>query len=329
MSEKILMAALMAALVCHPSSSIKCFKPKPKPSSSQRENTSKSNSKKDVWTCSSLPITSVFSHCSNMNTTLTHPSPVPSTNSTDSCLVSKLCEKDPAFRVVETMFMSGWDGKAGPKIEKILKINHNVGVLKRFEEYREIVKSKSANISRRLAVDGNELLRFHGAIVTCSLGNNELSRICSRETCGVCRMVQLVGSTGEESVVLSNNSRRAHRRVTKECDVNNKIARRVTKEYGVNNKICARKAVVVCQVIAGRVARCCRQGLGLVEGREGGFDSVASLSKDPLEGSEELITLNARAMLPCFVILYNVTHKNILGRNLACLNLSFNSTLIF
>ncbi|KAE8664419.1 Ribonuclease P family protein, putative isoform 1 [Hibiscus syriacus] len=295
MSEKILMAASMAALVCHPSSSIKCFKPKSKPSSSHRENTSKSNTKKDVWTCSSFPRTSVFSSCSNMNTTLTHPNRVPSTSSTDSCLVSNLCEKDPAFRVVEAMFESGWDDKAGPKIEKILKINHNIGVLKRFEEYKEIVKSKSANVSRRLAVDGNELLRFHGAIVTCSLGNNELSRICSKESCGVCRMVRLVGSAGEESVALSNDSRRAHRRVMKECRV--------------NNKICARKAVVVCRVIAGRVARCHQRGLGLVEEREGGFDSVASLPKDSSEGSEELIALNARAVLPCFVILCSATHS--------------------
>ncbi|KAE8671644.1 Ribonuclease P family protein, putative isoform 1 [Hibiscus syriacus] len=158
-----------------------------------------------------------------MNATLTHLNRVPSTSRTDSCLVSNLCQKDPAFRVVEAMFDSGWDGKAGPKIEKILKINHNIGVLKRFEEYMEITKSKSANISRKLAVDGNELLRFHGATVTCSLGNNELSRICSKESCGVCRMVRLVGSAGEESVASSNDSRRAHRRVTKECGVNNKI----------------------------------------------------------------------------------------------------------
>ncbi|GMI65826.1 hypothetical protein HRI_000251900 [Hibiscus trionum] len=280
MSEKILIAASMAALVCHPNTSIKCFKPKPKPSSSEGEKTSKSR-------------TSVFSSCSNVDTTLTPH--VPSTSCRASCLVSNLCEEDPAFRAVETVFKSGWDGKVGHKIEKILKINHNIGVLKRFEEYRQIVKSKSANIFQRLAVDGNELLRFHGTIVTCSLGNNGLSRICNKKSCGVCRMIGLVGSTGKESVALSNDSRRAHWKVTKECSV--------------TDTICTRKAIVVCRVIAGRVARCRGRGFGLVEGREGGFDSVVSLAKDPMEGSEELIALNARAVLPCFVILYNVKHS--------------------
>ncbi|KAB2006961.1 hypothetical protein E1A91_D11G393200v1 [Gossypium mustelinum] len=105
-------------------------------------------------------------------------------------------------------------------------------------------------------------------------------------------MIGLRLSEVEESVGLSDDSRCAHREVTKEC--------------GVDNKVRGRKVVVVCRVIAGRVARCRGRGVGLVEGREGGFDSVVSSCTDR---SEELVVLDARAVLPCFVIVYNVKHS--------------------
>ncbi|XVE61750.1 hypothetical protein DITRI_Ditri06bG0064900 [Diplodiscus trichospermus] len=301
MVERCLMAASLAALVCHPNATIKCFKPKSKSSSSSYKekpspHNNQSPNKNDFRANSSLSRSSVSF---DMNIT-TPPTPdlATSRSGRHSYLVSDLVDQEPAFGVVETIVRSGWDKKIGLKIEKILKINHNIDVLNKFEEYREIVKSKSTNVSsageteriERLAVDGNELLRFHGAIVTCCLGNDELSSICHRECCGICKMIGSSLSAGEQSVALSSNSRQAHTKVVNEC---------------VGNKICARKAIVVCRVIAGRVARC--RGEGLVDGDEGGFDSVVSLSEDQLEGSEELIVLNARAVLPCFVIVYNVS----------------------
>lgn len=304
MVERCLMAASMAALVCHPNATIKCFRPKSKTTSSQRKKSrrenkqpSKSTNQNDLGANSSLSRTSVAFNM-NMGSSL---STLPTSRSGGaSYVVSNLVEKESSYGVVETIFRSGWDNKIGLKIEKVLKINHSVDALNKFEEYREIVKSKSTNVSasetrmmERLAVDGNELLRFHGAIVTCSLGNNDFSSICHRECCGVCKMVGSSLSEGEESVVLSNNSRQAHRKVVTDCVV---------------DKICARKAIVVCRVIAGRVAR--YRGHGLVDGQEGGFDSVVSLSRDQLEGSEELIVLNARAVLPCFVVVYKAKgHK--------------------
>lgn len=295
MAEKFLMAASMAALVCHPSSSINCFKPKPQTPQKTTSKSAKGNT--DIQTDSSLSKTS--SSCSSFsdtNTTSTPPSQVPNrvrltTSCKDLYLVSSLFKKDPAFRVIETIFKSGWDVKTGLEIEKILKINHTIDVLKRFEEYREIVKSKSSNIER-LAVDGNEVLKFYGTILACSLGINEFSRICYRESCGVYRMIGLRLLEVEEPVGLSDDSRCADQKVMKEC--------------GVDNKVRGRKVVVVCRVIAGRVARCRGRGVGLVEGREGGFDSVVSSCTDR---SEKLAVLDARAVLPCFAIVYNVTPK--------------------
>ncbi|XP_022765809.1 uncharacterized protein LOC111310603 [Durio zibethinus] len=304
MVERCLMAASLAALVCHPNATFKCFRPKSKTTTSserekpprEKKQPSKSTNKNEFRANSSLSRGSVSF---NMNITSPPPNFPTSRSGKDPYLVSNLVEEEPSFGVVETIFRSGWDNKIGLQIEKILKINHNADVLNKFEEYRETVKSKSTNISaceteriERLAVDGNELLRFHGAVVTCPLGNDEFLNICHSECCGICRMVGSSLLEGEESVKLSNNSRQAHRKVV--CVV---------------DKICARKAIVVCRVIAGRVARC--RGQGLVDGEEGGFDSVVSLSTDQFERSEELIVLNARAVLPCFIIVYNVKDSNL------------------
>ncbi|XVF76502.1 hypothetical protein PTKIN_Ptkin13bG0271300 [Pterospermum kingtungense] len=300
MLERFLTTAYLAAMACHPNATIRCFRPKSKSSKLSREKKqpSKSTNKNDIFRSnSSLSRCSVSS---NMNITPSPPNISPprndrnsSRNGRDSYVVSTLVEEEPSFGVVETIFRSGWDTNIGLVIEKVLKINHNVDVLDKFEEYREIVKSKSTkNIPgdsmriERLAVDGNEFLRFYGATVTCSLGNNKLSSICHRECCGICQMIGSSLSHGEEPVALSKNSRQAHDKVETECVV--------------NQICCARKAVVICRVIAGRVARC-RGDDGLVDGQEGGFDSVVSVSN-----SEELTVLNARAVLPCFVVVYDV-----------------------
>ncbi|XWS55778.1 hypothetical protein CRYUN_Cryun09bG0029900 [Craigia yunnanensis] len=195
MVERCLMAACLAALVCHPNATVECFTPKSKTTatskreipSREKKQPSKSTNKNDIRANSSLSRSSVSF---NMNITSSPPKLPPSRRGRDSYLVSNLVEEEPFFGVVETIFKSGWDNKIGLKIEKVLKINHNVDALNKFEEYREIVKSKSTNIPagetvriERLAVDGNEVLRLHGAIVTCSLGDDEFSSICYRECC--------------------------------------------------------------------------------------------------------------------------------------------------
>ena len=76
-----------------------------------------------------------------------------------------------------------------------MKVNHSESVLNKFEEFRNKVKLNAANscdsqLMERLIVDGNELLRFQGALITCSLGTNGDSSICHKKCCGVCRMIR-------------------------------------------------------------------------------------------------------------------------------------------
>lgn len=160
-----------------------------------------------------------------------------------------------------------------------------------FEQYRHKLKLKYSNgtsgFNERLAVDGNEILQFHGATISCSLGANSnglSSDVCEKEGCGVCRILASNFSTEDVSVSFFEKSWEAHEKV-------------------IANGVCARKAIVVCRVIAGRIGRCDQRGL--MDGEEGGFDSVAiGSSGNQSNGGKELFVLDPRAVLSCFVVTY-------------------------
>ncbi|KAK9290917.1 hypothetical protein L1049_009096 [Liquidambar formosana] len=141
----------------------------------------------------------------------------------------------------------------------------------------------------RLLVDGNELLRFHGAIITCSLGNDGVSTICDKKFCGVCRVIGSNVPVQAGFSSLCQKSWEAHENGTVEC---------------LPNGVSARKAIILCRVIAGRIARTHEHGL--VDGEEGGFDSVVRSTGCKSKSSEELIVFNSSAVLPCFVVIYTV-----------------------
>ncbi|XP_054799733.1 uncharacterized protein LOC129304112 [Prosopis cineraria] len=156
------------------------------------------------------------------------------------------------------MFRAGWPLEETVVIKKILKVNHSPDLLAKFEEYREGVKSKSGTIceserTHKLVVDGNELVRFQGALITCSLGRNSASLgICSNRWCAVCRMVSSTLPVKDVSVTLHENSWRAHGKIG---------------GGSAGDWVSARTASVLCRVIAGRIANF--HELGVTNAKEG------------------------------------------------------------
>lgn len=61
----------------------------------------------------------------------------------------------------------------------------------------------------------------------------------------------------------------------------------------------AKRAMLVCRVIAGRVG--CEPDVV-----DKGYDSLVGRADGRLEEEDELLVYNPRAVLPCFVIVYNV-----------------------
>ncbi|XP_073157241.1 uncharacterized protein [Henckelia pumila] len=214
--------------------------------------------------------------------------------------VTELIEGDSSRRIVEIICRASCcsnteNNKKNNRvaIERILKVHNMQKMLAQFEEYRELVIIKANKLAKkhpRCLADGNELLRFHGATVECSLGLKGSSSLCTSNNCHVCRILRNGFSTKKElsnngiGVFTASTSSRALESI-QECDDNGST----------------RKALIVCRVIAGRVHRPLENFQELVG--QSGFDSLAG--KMGLHSNiEELHLLSPRALLPCFVVIY-------------------------
>ncbi|XP_073282813.1 uncharacterized protein, partial [Primulina huaijiensis] len=175
---------------------------------------------------------------------------------------------------------------------RILKVHNTQRTIQRFEDYREAVKTRANSAAKRdarCAADGNELLRFHFATLTCPLGARGSSSLCaSVPGCGVCAIIRN-GFQGSKisGVHTTASSGRAHNGI------------------GV---LATRRAMLVCRVIAGRVKR---MGEEAAAGEDdvaaapvaGSFDSVAGFT-GIYSNLEDLYVFNSRAILSCFVVIY-------------------------
>lgn len=180
------------------------------------------------------------------------------------------------------------------RIERVFKVHNTQRTLSRFEEYREAVKLKASKLPKkhpRCLADGNELLRFHGATLSCALGSgssSSSSSLCASDKCAVCRIIRHGFSSKKEGkagvgVFTTSTSGRAFESIEAAGDEGD-----------------TRKALLVCRVIAGRVHKPL-ENLREFAGQTG-FDSLAG-KVGPYSNIEELYLLNPRALLPCFVVI--------------------------
>ncbi|XP_010539850.1 PREDICTED: uncharacterized protein LOC104813789 [Tarenaya hassleriana] len=203
--------------------------------------------------------------------------------------VSELGSEDSGRNIVEIIFKSSWLKKDSPmcKIERILKVHNTQRTIQRFEDCRDAVKARALQTPRkdaRCAADGNELLRFHCTTLGCTLGSSS-SALCSAiPGCGVCTLIRR--GFGPGGVRTTASSGRAHDSV---------------RDVGSGQR-----AMLVCRVIAGRVKRPVVEDQAAEEENCGGaYDSLA-VNGGVYSNLEELLVFNPRAILPCFVVIYNV-----------------------
>ncbi|KAE8734919.1 dihydroflavonol-4-reductase-like isoform X1 [Hibiscus syriacus] len=207
--------------------------------------------------------------------------------------VTELVEGDSSRKIVEIICRTSWlksENHCG-RIERILKVHNMQKTLARFEGYRDMVKIKASKLPKkhpRCIADGNELLRFYGTTVACSLGLNGSSSLCISEKCCVCRIIRNGFSAKKElkeglGVFTTSTSGRAYESI-----------------QVVEDDPSIRKALIVCRVIAGRVHRPL-ENIQEMAGQTG-FDSLAG-KVGLYSNIEELYLLNPRALLPCFVVI--------------------------
>lgn len=210
--------------------------------------------------------------------------------------VTELVEGDSSRKIVEIICRTNSlksENHCG-RIERVLKVHNMQKTLARFEDYRETVKIKASKLPKkhpRCIADGNELLRFYGTTIACSLGTNGSSSLCICEKCSVCQIIKNGFSSkkllkGGIGVFTTSTSERAFENIEIIEDDHYKPS--------------LRKALIVCRVIAGRVHRPL-ENIQEITGQLG-FDSLAG-KMGLYSNIEELYLLNPKALLPCFVVI--------------------------
>uniref|UniRef100_J3N6C3 C2H2-type domain-containing protein n=1 Tax=Oryza brachyantha TaxID=4533 RepID=J3N6C3_ORYBR len=210
--------------------------------------------------------------------------------------VSELGADDTSRNIVEIIFQSSWLKKNGPvcKIERILKVQSSDKTIKKFEQYKELVKEKAscasdeAKKNPRCVADGNELLRFHCTTFTCSLGLAGGTALCCGSTspaqCKLCAIIKDgFRVDGNGRIATMATSGRAHD----------------TAEVSSDGE---KRAMLVCRVVAGRVKKI---GSSSSSSEEFDCDSVSSCSEGVYSDLDELFVSSPRAILPCFVVIYS------------------------
>ncbi|KAL3530859.1 hypothetical protein ACH5RR_010181 [Cinchona calisaya] len=216
--------------------------------------------------------------------------------------VAELHDGDTGKNIVKIIFKTGWPewGK-DPVVHRILKIHCSPKTLMRFEEYRECVMSRAARNGgvrrrdERCIADGNELLRFHCTTFMCELGQNGNSSLCNHQYCSVCGIVRSGFSPKMDGISTLPTSWRAHVSIPEDIEEEFKFMH-------------VKRAMLVCRVIAGRIG--CEPDDVDVDKQDPGFDSLVGRENGGvharLDEEDELLVFNPRAVLPCFVIVYNV-----------------------
>ncbi|PIA50158.1 hypothetical protein AQUCO_01300713v1 [Aquilegia coerulea] len=187
--------------------------------------------------------------------------------------LTELSEEHPSHNVLQMIFNSSWStvNTFSGQIEMVFKVENRPKTITRFEEYREIVKTRAVCSGSpgnggkeeygRCIADGNEVMGFYCVGPTTGGAIYDLSGLCEF-------------SSKNRTICTFTGSGRAHESV------------------GEGK---GRRAMLICRVLAGRV---CKK-LGVESFSEGrvGFDSVSG-------DNEELFVFDARAVLPCFLIMY-------------------------
>ncbi|KAL3692928.1 hypothetical protein R1sor_006579 [Riccia sorocarpa] len=208
--------------------------------------------------------------------------------------VTEMNKGDSSRNVVEIIFRTSWLKKEKPcgKIERILKVHNTQRIVAKFEEYRDAVKSRAAKLQKkhpRCMADGNELLRFFGTYFQCQLGAQGTSNLCLMPNCHCCQLIRSGFHSKKEAgkgIYTTATSGKAHDSVS-------------LPEEDLKGK----RAMLVCRVIAGRTYKAL--DTDDVTFLPSGYDSIAGESGH-YANIDELLVFSSRAVLPCFVVIYQV-----------------------
>jgi hypothetical protein len=184
--------------------------------------------------------------------------------------------------VVELIFSSGWGGGGGasgsgapePSVEALFRVHSASRAVARFEEARAAARARGA--AARCGADGNEMMRFQ-----CRSSPADAPGGVFGAGVATCRL-----GASASAVRTFACSGAAHASVAGAC--------------GGGGVTAGRRAMLVCRVIAGRV-----RPANDPSPRHAHASGAAAYDSIDM-GNGELVVLDSRAVLPCFLIIYKV-----------------------
>ena len=211
------------------------------------------------------------------------PSPAPGPPVSSAFLtMAELPEGHSSRRVVELIFASGWRGGGGgggggaadagapePSVEALFRVHSASRAVARFEEARAAARAHGA--AARCGADGNEMMRFQCRAPADAPGGVFGAGVA---TCRLGASVSAVRTFACSGAAHASSS-------------------------GGGATTAGRRAMLVCRVIAGRVCPANHHPSPRHGHAEPAYDSVDM-------GNGELVVLDSRAVLPCFLIIYKV-----------------------
>ncbi|CAA2970323.1 uncharacterized protein LOC111376085 [Olea europaea var. sylvestris] len=195
---------------------------------------------------------------------------------TDSCspALIELQEGHPSRNVVEIIFRTSWGPKNFPgQIKMVFKVQNLARTVTRFEEYRDLVKSRARSRGAatvnggsedhaRCVADGNEVMRFQ------------------------CLTATTRGAYDGGGVAFYGDKRSAI------CTFSETGGAHESVGGGIG-----RKAMLVCRVIAGQVGK--QLKFETLLGGRVEYDSVSG-------ENGKFLVFDSRALLPCFLVVYKL-----------------------
>ncbi|KAE8796745.1 hypothetical protein D1007_28192 [Hordeum vulgare] len=202
------------------------------------------------------------------------PSPATAPASSAFLTMAELPEGHSSRQVVELIFSSGWDLAAAaaaggaPEVEAMFRVHSGARAVTRFEEARATARAHGA--AARCGADGNEMMRFQ------------------------CRPAAGAGAGGVFSAGVATCQLGPSGSAVRTFACSGAAHARAAPSPGAG-----RRAMLVCRVIAGRVRQAHGDDMQALRHRSSQYDSVDM-------GNGELVVLDSRAVLPCFLIIYKV-----------------------
>ncbi|GAQ80069.1 C2H2 zinc finger protein [Klebsormidium nitens] len=220
------------------------------------------------------------------------------------CVVMHSVSRIPSTKrhEIETAFLRAWakTETAPRRVHEVLAISTSQLAQTLHNDYAEQVRKQAGGSHQdvRCLQDGNVRIRFHGSGMKCSLGLHGNTSLCPEPDCGVCGILR----SGFRSKKIRTDAFQRFGTgfyLTSASGKANDYAWADDHTMGRHGL----RAMLVCQVVAGRVYRTVNNEPLLMRPPDQ-YDSVVG-EVGPVLNYDEIVVYNKRAILPLYLVIYS------------------------